>query len=129
MGRPAGRPVGSGRGGRVGLTGRSGPVSTLDPDVVFAALGDATRRHLLDDISRRGPLTATQLARTYPVSRQAVVKHLAALASAGLLVSDRHGREVRYRVDSDAVGDAARWLAEVGTRWDHRLAALRRQLE
>ena len=116
-------------GGRVGLIGQSGPVSTLDPDVAFAALGDPTRRHLLDDLSRRGPLTATQLARAYPGLRQAVVKHLAALASAGLLVSERHGREVRYRVDSDAIGDAARWLAEVGTRWDHRLAALQKQLE
>ena len=105
------------------------PVSTLDPDVVFAALGDATRRHLLDDLSRRGPLTATQLARVYPVSRQAVVKHLAALASAGLLVSDRHGREVRYRVDPDGIGDAARWLSDVGSRWDQRLAALQRHLE
>ena len=104
-------------------------MSPLDPDVVFAALGDATRRHLLEDLSRRGPLTATQLARVYPVSRQAVVKHLAALATAGLLTSDRHGREVRYRVDSDTVGDAARWLTDVGTRWDHRLAALQRQLE
>ncbi len=104
-------------------------MTTLDPDVVFAALGDSTRRHLLEDLSRRGPLTATELARVHPVSRQAVVKHLSALASAGLLTSDRHGREVRYRVESDAIGDAARWLAEVGTRWDHRLAALQRHLE
>jgi DNA-binding transcriptional ArsR family regulator len=101
----------------------------LDVDVVFAALGDATRRHLLDDLSRGGPLTATELSRIYPVTRQAVVKHLAALASAGLLVSERHGREVRYRVDSDAVGDAARWLAEMGARWDTRLVALEKQLD
>ena len=73
-------------------------------------------------------MTATELARAYPVSRQAVVKHLAALTAAGLLRSDRRGREVRYGVVPDRLDGAASWLAEVGERWDHRLAALARQL-
>ena len=67
-------------------------------DAVFAALADPTRRRLLDQLSSDGPLTATELASSYPVSRQAVVKHLTALAAAGLLDAERHGREVRYGV-------------------------------
>jgi DNA-binding transcriptional ArsR family regulator len=97
-------------------------------DAVFAALADPTRRQLLDQISRHGPLSATELARGYPMSRQAVVKHLSALAHAGLLAGERQGRDVRYRVMAGGLGDAAAWLTEVGDRWDSRLAALQRHL-
>jgi DNA-binding transcriptional ArsR family regulator len=98
-------------------------------DAVFAALADPTRRQLLDQISRQGPLTATELAGGYPISRQAVVKHLSALAGAGLLEGERQGRDVRYRVVSNGFGDATTWLVEVGQRWDIRLAALQRHLD
>lgn len=97
-------------------------------DAVFAALGDPTRRQILDQIAQQGPLTATELAGRYPMSRQAVVKHLSALADAGLLAGERRGRSVRYRVVSGGLGDAAAWLAEVGDRWDRRLDALQRHL-
>jgi DNA-binding transcriptional ArsR family regulator len=99
-----------------------------DVDAVFSALADPTRRRLLDQLSQEGPMTATELAPAYPVSRQAVVKHLAALTAAGLLRSDRQGRDVRYRMVPDRLDGAATWLAEVGERWDQRLAALARQL-
>ena len=93
-------------------------MAAVDPvdavDAVFAALADPTRRRLLDQLSNDGPLTATELAASYPVSRQAVVKHLAALAAAGLLDAERHGREVRYGVVPGRLGGARSWLAEVG---------------
>ena len=103
-------------------------MSAPDADSVFAALADPTRRQLLDQISRQGPLTATELAGDYPMTRQAVVKHLATLAQAGLLAGERQGRDVRYRVVGDGLGDAAAWLTTVGERWDKRLAALQRHL-
>lgn len=98
-------------------------------DSVFAALSDPTRRRLLEQISRQGPLTATELAGSYPMSRQAVAKHLGALADAGLLECERQGREVRFGVVAEGLGDASSWLAEVGERWDLRLAALQRHLD
>ncbi len=101
---------------------------TDDVDTVFAALSDPTRRRLLDQLSNEGPLTATQLSSSYPVSRQAVVKHLGTLAAAGLLDVTRSGREVRYGVIPGRLGGASAWLADVGDRWDRRLDALRRQL-
>ena len=96
---------------------------------VFAALADPTRRQLLDQLASEGPLTATALAAGYPMSRQAVVKHLTALAAAGLLVGERQGREVRYRVVGGGLGQAASWLSEVGDRWDQRLDALQRRFK
>ncbi len=99
-----------------------------DDDAVFAALGDPTRRRILDRLSADGPLTATELAPDYPISRQAIVKHLGTLAGAGLLVTERVGRDVRYRVRAEAMSEAAGWLGDVSARWDRRLAALDRQV-
>jgi DNA-binding transcriptional ArsR family regulator len=96
---------------------------------VFAALADPTRRTVLDRLAAAGPLSATQLAEGLPVTRQAVVKHLAALAEAGLVTSEKAGREVHFQVSADGLGDAVDWLVTVGDRWDNRLGALRRHLQ
>ena len=95
---------------------------------VFAALADPTRRRLLDRLSTDGPMSATDLARNYPVSRQAVAKHLGTLTAAGLVRPERRGREVLYGVAPARLAEASRWLAAVGARWDDRLAALSKQL-
>lgn len=95
-----------------------------DPEPVFAALADPTRRRILHRLSADGPLSATELAGDFPVSRQAVVKHLSALASAGILTSERLGREVRYGLVPERLHDATAWLDEVGKLWDRRLGTL-----
>lgn len=92
--------------------------------VVFAALGDATRRELLAAVATAGSATATELAVDRPLSRQAVVKHLQVLAAAGLVEAQKVGREQRYRVVRAPLDDAAAWMADVGASWDRRLAAL-----
>ena len=94
---------------------------------VFGALSDPTRRTLLRTIAQQPEATATQLASELPISRQAVLKHLTALADAGLVDRERSGREVRYRVTPQPLSDAVSWMADVGAQWDTRLAALRRQ--
>jgi DNA-binding transcriptional ArsR family regulator len=90
---------------------------------VFEALGDGNRRRLLAVLAAH-PSTATELADELPITRQAVAKHLAALADAGLVEGERTGREVRFRVTPQPLSDAVTWMAEVGARWDDRLAAL-----
>ncbi len=74
-------------------------------------------------------MTATQLSARYPVSRQAVTKHLAALSAAGLLRAQRQGREVLYEIAGERLTAASSWLDEVGRRWDRRLEALARKLD
>ncbi|HLY49284.1 MAG TPA: metalloregulator ArsR/SmtB family transcription factor [Solirubrobacteraceae bacterium] len=96
-----------------------------DPDAVFGALADGTRRSLLAVLAEH-PATATELATEMPISRQAVIKHLNALAEAGLVSRKRSGREVRYNVTPAPLSDAVSWIATVGAQWDDRMAALAR---
>ncbi len=91
---------------------------------VFDALADPNRRHLLEELARR-EASVTDLAQTLPVTRQAVAKHMAALASAGLVDSRRLGRERLYRLNRGPLDGAAGWIARVGHEWDERLGRLR----
>lgn len=104
------------------------PVSSDPAGAVFGALSDPTRRALLSAIAEHPAATATELAAELPISRQAVLKHLASLSEAGLLDRQRSGREVRYRVTPAPLSDAVSWMAEVGGEWDERLSALKRRL-
>jgi DNA-binding transcriptional ArsR family regulator len=96
---------------------------------VFTALADPSRRFVLETLAERGSATATELAGELPVTRQAVAKHLAALSAAGLVASERRGRETRYALTPEPLDEAARWMGRVGAQWDDRLAALRSHLE
>ena len=97
-------------------------------DAVFTALSDPTRREVLRRLAD-GPANPTELAGALPVSRQAVSKHLEVLRDAGLVAGARDGREHRYHLTPGPMADAASWMADVGRRWDERLANLRRQFE
>ncbi len=98
-------------------------------DAVFGALADPTRRSLLAAVATRPEVTATELAAELPISRQAVLKHLGALADAGLLDRERAGREVHYHLTPEPLSDAVSWMTAVGAEWDDRLAGLSDQLE
>lgn len=98
-------------------------------DSVLGALADPTRRQLLELLAAQGEATATTLAERLPVSRQAVVKHLAVLDAAGLVSGSRVGREVRYAVRPAALDTTARWMASLAADWDRRLANIKRVAE
>jgi DNA-binding transcriptional ArsR family regulator len=106
---------------------RSDAVETADG--VLVALADPTRRQLLDLLAADGEATATTLAARLPVSRQAVVKHLAVLQAAGLVSGRRVGREVRHAVRPAALNATARWMAALASDWDRRLADIKRLAE
>ena len=95
---------------------------------LFAAIGDPTRRDIIDLLAKCGPLTATAMDGRFPVTRQAVVKHLRVLESAGIAVAEREGNEVFYALQPDSLTKAAAWLERVGTAWDSRLRALDKHL-
>jgi DNA-binding transcriptional ArsR family regulator len=97
---------------------------TID-DEMWAALGDPTRRRLLDLLLADGSGTATSLSGRMPVTRQAVAKHLGVLERAELVVPRKDGREVRYVVNEAQFARAVEQLASVGAAWDARLRRIK----
>jgi DNA-binding transcriptional ArsR family regulator len=97
-------------------------------DRVFSALSDPGRRRLLETLADRDSASLTELAGQLPVTRQAVSKHLTTLGAAGLVESRRVGRETRYRLTPQPLGEALAWMEKVGVQWDERFARLRDHL-
>jgi DNA-binding transcriptional ArsR family regulator len=98
-------------------------------DELWAAIGDPTRRRVVDVLLDRGEATATAMAGELPVTRQAVAKHLAVLDRAGLVQARRQGREVRYAIRPQRLVAAMRSMAQVAAEWDARLSAIKRIAE
>jgi DNA-binding transcriptional ArsR family regulator len=110
--------------------------SSVLPDVetvaaqVFTALADPTRRAILAALASGGPATATDLADRLPITRQAIAKHLALLAEAGLVMAEPgERRRVRYRLRSAPMQVAQQFLAALARDWDGALGALKDHLD
>lgn len=100
-------------------------MSTAVDDDLWSAIGDPTRRRLLDLLLDDAGGTATSLSAHVPITRQAITKHLDVLGRAGLVHATTAGRERRYRVDPAQLARAAAQLADVGAAWDGRLRRIR----
>jgi DNA-binding transcriptional ArsR family regulator len=104
-------------------------MSVLVDDDLWSAVGDPTRRRMLDLLLSRGAGTATSLSDHLPVTRQAVAKHLVVLDRVGLVHATTAGRERQYRVDEVQLARAVAQLADVGAAWDTRLQRIKRIAE
>lgn len=102
--------------------------SVVDDDL-WSAIGDPTRRRMLDLLLAAGEGTATTLSEQLPVTRQAVAKHLSVLDRAGLVHATPVGRERLYRVDDAQLARAVAQLNSVGSAWDARLQRIKRIAE
>ncbi len=94
----------------------------LDP---FHAIADPTRRALLGRLRRHGALSLSELARDFPMSRQAVSKHLGVLSGAGLVRSWRVGRERMHALEARPLQVVDDWLTPFEAAWDERLERLK----
>ncbi len=103
--------------------------SAADTAAVFAALGDETRLALLAKLGAAGPLPVSRLAEGTTITRQAVSKHLAVLARAGLVRDARSGREHLWAADAARIAEARRTLDVLTARWEERLAHLKARVE
>lgn len=97
-------------------------------DALWSALGDPTRRRILD-LLLESPGTSTSLSERLPVTRQAVAKHLGVLDQAGLVHGTASGRERHYAIDEAQFARAVAQLNAVSTAWDARLARIKRIAE
>ena len=98
-------------------------------DELWSAIGDPTRRQMLDLLLVDSPGTATSLSEQLPVTRQAVAKHLAVLDRVGLVHATQAGREKRYQIDEAQFARAVAQLNAVGNTWDARLRRIKQIAE
>ena len=97
-------------------------------DRVFQALGDATRRALLERLSS-GPMSVSFLAEPFDMSLAAVVQHLQILQEAGLVTTEKIGRVRTCRVEPAGLRVAEQWLHARRPEWDRRLDRLEQFLD
>jgi DNA-binding transcriptional ArsR family regulator len=96
---------------------------------VFAALGDPTRLRIVSRLCSGGPQSIVALTDGAHVTRQAITKHLHALAEAGLVRSEREGRERIWELEPRRLADARGYLDQISTQWDEAIERLRRFVE
>lgn len=96
---------------------------------VFAALGDPARLTLVSRLCSEGPLSIVRLTEGAQMSRQAVTKHLDALADAGLVHSERSGRERVWQLRPRRLDEVRRHLDQISLQWDAAIDRLRDLVE
>ncbi len=96
-------------------------------DRVFAAVADPTRRAILSALARK-PATVTEIARPFPVSLNAISKHLMVLERAGLIRREVIGREHHCTLEPKPLRQATGWLEHYRRFWEFRLDALERHI-
>ena len=102
-------------------------MTTAQLDRTFAALADPTRRAILKRLAS-GEATVSQLAEPFPVSVQAVSKHLKVLEGAGLITRGRTAQLRPARIDGAALREAADWIDGYRSFWERRFERMERRL-
>jgi DNA-binding transcriptional ArsR family regulator len=93
--------------------------------LLFAALGDETRLHIVSRLGRHGPLSIVSLTEGTGVTRQAITKHLRVLARAGFIRGRRVGREKLWQLEPAQLDAARASLERISAQWDRGLARLK----
>ena len=100
-----------------------------DADKVFKALGDASRRQLLDRLRQEGGLTLGELCQKHDMTRQAVTKHLLLLEAANLVVSVKRGREKLHYLNPVPINEIyMRWIGKFEQKQVQALFNLKKAL-
>jgi len=92
-------------------------------DLAFQALGDPTRRALVERLAG-GPATVSELAQPLPMSLPGVMLHLKVLEDCGLVRSEKKGRVRTCRIDPKMLSQAEHWVAERRASWERNLDRL-----
>jgi DNA-binding transcriptional ArsR family regulator len=90
----------------------------------FAALADPTRRAILGRLALRGEATVNELAEPFPISLQAVSKHLKVLENAGLISRGRDAQFRPCRMEGEPLAQAGEWIEAQRQLWVDRLDRL-----
>src|SRR5277367_3440691 len=96
-------------------------------DAVFAALADPTRRAIIERISR-SDARVTEVAEPFPMSLNAVSKHIRALEASGVVERHRKGRDHILSINTRSLDEVDGWIERTRRYWEKRLDAMERLL-
>jgi DNA-binding transcriptional ArsR family regulator len=99
------------------------PRKKPDIDLIFHALGDPTRRAIMEKLSR-GPISVSRLAEPLDITLAAVVQHLQVLEESGLVQTEKVGRVRTCRIEPSGLSAAERWIGDRRSTWERRLDRL-----
>jgi DNA-binding transcriptional ArsR family regulator len=99
------------------------PARRPNVDRVFHALGDPTRRRILDRLSH-GPISVSHLAGPLSITLAAVVQHLQILEESGLVRTEKLGRVRTCSMEPGGLTMAEQWMRELRSEWERRLDRL-----
>jgi DNA-binding transcriptional ArsR family regulator len=99
------------------------PRKKPDIDRIFHALGDPTRRAIMEKLSA-GPISVSQLAKPLDITLAAVVQHLQILEDSGLVQTEKVGRVRTCRIEPAGLSAAEQWIADRRSMWERRLDRL-----
>lgn len=102
---------------------------STDDAPVFAALGDETRLRLVSRLCAGGPASIAKLTAGFPITRQAITKHLRVMEDAGLVRSTPQGRELLWELQQKRLAAARRHLEAISAQWDETLGRLKAFVE
>lgn len=99
------------------------PIRKVNLDRVFHALGDPTRRAMVERLSR-GPISASQLAKPLAITLAAVIQHMQVLEESGLIQTEKVGRVRTARLETAALSAVEQWINERRSNWEQRFDRL-----
>ncbi|MEO7521748.1 MAG: metalloregulator ArsR/SmtB family transcription factor [Gemmatimonas sp.] len=104
-------------------------IARPDVDLVFHALGDPTRRAIVERLGKRGPIAASALADPIGITLSAVIQHLRVLEECRLVRTEKVGRVRTCRVEPAGFSALARWVDSQRSTWERRLDRMTALLE
>jgi DNA-binding transcriptional ArsR family regulator len=96
-------------------------------NIVFGAIADPTRRAILQQLGKN-PARVSEIARNFPVSLNAISKHIIVLQHAGLVRQEIRGRDRICSLNGQPLREASVWIEQMRGFWEERLDALERHI-
>ena len=99
------------------------PARKANVDRVFHALGDPTRRAIVEKLSR-GPISVSRLAKPLAITLAAVLQHVQVLEESGLVHTEKAGRVRTCRIETRGFSALEQWIGDHRSMWERRLDRL-----
>ena len=96
---------------------------------IFQALGDKSRRNIIELLSKKGQLSSTDISNQFHISAPAISQHLKVLREANLVKMEKRAQQRLYKINPDAMEEIQKWIKRLTQFWDDRFLALDKLLE